>query len=500
MSSSSIVYRLIAHDSASRTFHKIAQAAKGADTTLGKLGQAATVAGKAVAGGLALGLAKGAKDAMRFQAEMTRISTQAGGTAKDVKVLSDAVLKLGTSTQQGPQHLAESLYHLKSVGMDNVQAMKALKESSDLAAVGHANLEETTNALAGAWRTGIKGATSFHEAVSTVNAIIGAGNMSMDQFNAAIGTGILPSAKTFGLSMKQVGAALALMTDEGIDSASAATRLRMSFSLLGAPSKAAEKQLKTIHLTGLQLAEAMRGPKGLIGAISLLKDHLDKSGMSASKQSQLLSRAFGGGRSSSGILLMLNNLDVLEKKQEQINHSTGKFDDAVKMQRKTAEAQWHLLVSNLEVMSVRIGTKVLPPVTSFVHFLATDALPTAVHFGRTMRDLIPVGAIKTSVGEAKSVIGSFFSGLTGGKSPLAMVDDFVDGLTGGTKKKGPSKPKATGPSVALTNPQAPRLLAKPQAAVTPMLKAPAVPKSLARPKSLAAPSIFKQKSDPGLLA
>jgi hypothetical protein len=34
---------------------------------------------------------------------MTRISTQAGGTAKDVKVLSDQVLKLGTSTQQGPQ-------------------------------------------------------------------------------------------------------------------------------------------------------------------------------------------------------------------------------------------------------------------------------------------------------------------------------------------------------------------------------------------------------------
>jgi TP901 family phage tail tape measure protein len=499
MTSSSIVYRLIAHDSASRTFHNIAKAAKGADTTLGKLGKVAAVAGKAVAGGLALGLAKGAKDASRFQAEMTRISTQAGGTAKDVKVLSDAVLKLGTSTQQGPQHLAESLYHLKSVGMDNVQAMKALKESSDLAAVGHANLEETTNALAGAWRTGIKGATSFHEAVSTVNAIIGAGNMSMDQFNAAIGTGILPSAKTFGLSMKQVGAALALMTDEGIDSASAATRLRMSFSLLGAPSKAAEKQLGRIHLTGLQLAEAMRGPKGLIGAISLLKEHLDKSGMSASKQSQLLSRAFGGGRSSSGILLMLNNLDVLEKKQEQINHSTGKFDDAIKMQRKTAEAQWHLLVSNLEVMGIRVGTKVLPPVTSFVHFLAAEAMPAAAHFGSVMKNLIPVGAIKTGVGEAKSVISSFFSGLTGGKSPLAMVDDFVDGLTGGSKKKGPSK-KSTGPSVALTNPQAPRLLAKPQKAVTPMLKAPSVPRLLARPKSLAAPSIFKQKSDPGLLA
>jgi TP901 family phage tail tape measure protein len=437
MASTAVVYNVIARDNASRTFDRVGRSAGATERMLGKLGRAAAVAGKAMAVGLVAGLGESAKKAAEFQSEMTRISTQAGGTAKDVKTLSDQVLKLGTSTQQGPQHLAESLYHLKSVGMDNVQAMKALKEASDLAAVGHANLEETTNALAGAWRTGIKGATSFHEAVSTVNAIIGAGNMSMDQFNAAIGTGILPSAKTFGLSMKQVGAALALMTDEGIDSASAATRLRMSFSLLGAPSKAAEKQLGKIGLTGLQLADAMRGPKGLIGAIGLLKEHLDKSGLSASKQSQLLSRAFGGGRSSSGILLMLNNLDVLEKKQEQINRSTGKFDDAVKQQRKTAEAQWHLLVSNLEVMGIRVGTKVLPPVTDFVHFLATDAMPAAAHFGKAVAGIIPVGAIKKGFSEAKGLVDDFFGSLSGGKTAKALP--------------------------------------------TPMLKAPAVPKALALP-------------------
>jgi TP901 family phage tail tape measure protein len=415
-SNTGIRYDIIARDAASRTFHQVGRAASSTDSTLAKLGRTAKIAGEALAVGLAVGLAEGTKAAVKFQSEMTRISTQAGATTKDVKTLSDQVLKLGTSTQQGPQHLAESLYHLKSVGMDNVQAMKALKEASDLAAVGHANLEETTNALAGAWRTGIKGATSFHEAVSTVNAIIGAGNMSMDQFNAAIGTGILPSAKTFGLSMKQVGAALALMTDEGIDSASAATRLRMSFSLLGAPSGAAEKQLKKIGLTGLNLADAMRGPKGLIGAISLLKEHLDKSGLSASKQSQLLSRAFGGGRSSSGILLMLNNLDVLEKKQEQINRSTGKFDDAVKEQRKTAEAQWHLLTSNLEVMGIRVGTKVLPLVTDFVHFLATKAMPEADRFGRAVAKLIPVDDLKRKFSEAKGLVSDFLGGLHGTKA------------------------------------------------------------------------------------
>jgi len=421
MSSTGIIYSLIARDMASRTFHQVGRAASGTDKILGALAKTAVIAGEAMAAGLAVSI----KDAGRFQSEMTRISTQAGGTQKDVKVLSDQVLKLGTTTQQGPDKLADSLYHLKSVGMDNVDAMKALKESADLAAVGHADLEETTNALAGAWRTGIKGATSFHQAVSTVNAIIGAGNMSMEDFNAAIGTGILPSAKTFGLSMKQVGAALALMTDEGIDSASAATRLRASFSLLGAPSGAAEKQLKKIGLTGLDLAKAMRGKDGLIGAVQLLRDHLDKSGLSAERQSQLLSRAFGGGRSSSAILLLLNNLDVLKKKQDQINRSTGKFDDAVKQQRKTAEAQWHLLTSNLEVMGVRVGTKVLPYVTDFVHYLATDAMPEAAHFGKVIEDIIPVGKIETGIKEAKTLLDDFITGAKG-QSPVNVASPRFD--------------------------------------------------------------------------
>ncbi|MFE2428427.1 phage tail tape measure protein [Streptomyces sp. NPDC059373] len=423
-----VVYDLIARDRASRTMDHVGRKAGVLDRTLRGVGKAALYAGAAVGGALVVGLAESAKQAVDFQSKMLKIQTQAGATAKDVKVLSKAVLELGTKTQQGPQHLADSLYHLKSVGMDNADAMKALKQASDLAAVGGADLEATTNALAGAWRTGIKGATSFSEAAATVNAIIGAGNMRMEDFTAAIGTGILPTAKTFGLSMKSVGAALATLTDEGVPAVDAATRLRMSISLLAAPSGKAEKQLAKIGLSGTTLAKAMRGPSGLIGAIQLIKDHLDKSGMSAVAASQLLSRAFGGGRSSSTILALVNNLDVLKKKQDQINGSIGKFPKAVEEQRKTAQAQWKLLVSNLEVLSIKIGMKVLPPLTHFVSYLDKTALPAVIHFGQgLLKDLVPQGtqsAMATLQGELKDLL----TGLAGiGKilvdtvKPLAPV-------------------------------------------------------------------------------
>lgn len=342
--------------------------------------------------------------ATNFQQAMERVHTQAGASQADVRVLSKEVLNLGMTTQQGPEQLAEALYHLKSVGLDNVAAMKALRVASDLAAVGGANLEDVTNAIGGAWRSGIKGAGDFAKAAATVNAIIGAGNMRMEDFVAAIGTGILPAAKTFGLSLQQVGAALALMTDEGIPATDAATRLRMSFSLLAAPSDHARGILSDIGIKGNMLANAMRSPGGLIAAISMLRDHLEKFGGTASNQATILSRAFGGGRSSSAIMTLLNNLDVLKMKQEQVNSTLGRYGSAVAAQRKTAGAQFALLRSQVEVLGVRIGTALLPRLTSVAKWMA-DNTPIVIRLGEAFAGLaVSITAVYLAV-KTISIIG-----------------------------------------------------------------------------------------------
>lgn len=380
MTSLAVVFDLIGRDGASPAFNRAAASADrlaAANTRVASSFERTTAGMAALGSKLTKGLtiplvaaAAGAVDvATKFNSAMTRIQTQAGASAKDVKTLSTQVLALSKTAQQGPVDLANALYHLKSVGLDNVQAMKALKTSSDLAAVGNANLEDTTNALAGAWRTGIRGAKNFHDAAATVNAVIGAGNMTLADFNDALGTGILASAKTFGLTLKDVGSALALFTDEGVPANSAATRLRMSFSLLGAPSNVAIKQLATIGISQFQLGNDLRKPNGLITAIGDLKQHLDDSGLSLTKQAALLSHAFGGGRSSSAILSLINNFSVLKQKQDQVTNSLGKYDKAVAAQKATPAAQFHELVANLEQAAVKLGNEILPDVVSLAHGL-----------------------------------------------------------------------------------------------------------------------------------
>lgn len=365
-----VIFNIIGRDAASPAFAKAATGAETAAARISTAGEKMTAAGTKLTHGLTLPLLAIAglsiKAATDFNASMTKIQTQAGGSARDVQYLTKAVLDM-KNVQQGPNELAQSLYHLKSVGMQNAEAMHALRQASDLAAVGGANLEETTNALAGAWRTGISGAKDFHQAVATINAVIGAGNMTLDDFNAALGTGILPTAKTFGLSLKDVGSALALFTDESVPADAAATRLRMTFSLLGAPSMAAEKHLKDIGLTGLKLANDMRKPNGLITAVGDLKSHLEdpKYKLSLSEQAQLLSRAFGGGRSSSAILSLINNYDVLQQKQAQVDRSLLKFNQDVRAQRATPQAQFAMRIADIQKAAIILGNDLLPAAVSF---------------------------------------------------------------------------------------------------------------------------------------
>jgi len=321
--------------------------------------------------------------AVDFQTQMTRIQTQAGATKTQVAQLSTAVLQLAPSTQQGPMQLAEALYHLKSVGMDDAQAMQALKTASDLAAVGGSNLEQTTNAIAAAWKSGIAGAQNFGQAAATVNAIVGAGNMTMAQLVESMGSGVLSAAATFGLSLKQVGAAEALMADAGVPAQRAATDLKTSITLLGAPSATAAKQLATVGLSSTALAQAMRSG-GLIGAISLLHEKIQAAGLGSIQTSQLLSRAFGGGQTGAAIMLLYKRLDALKQKQDQINAGVSKFGSDVAAQRQTVQAQLDILRSSLETAGIKLGQALLKPFISLTRFVSSDLVPGILSIGSVL--------------------------------------------------------------------------------------------------------------------
>lgn len=317
-----------------------------------------------------------AKMAIDFQQQMTYVRTQAGDTEDSISKLSDQVLSLARSSQFGPDQLAQGLFHLASLGLRGADAMNALNTAQQLAAVGGANLEDTTSALGAALVTGIKGTQDFSEAAGTLNAIIGQGNMRMEDLVGALGSGVLPVAKNAGLTLQDVGAALATLTDNGMGAEESATRLRMTFALMEAPSTKAQKQLEAIGMSSNQMALDMR-TKGLIPALADLKQHLlDTYGTTAEGQTKMaraLTEIFGGGRSSAAAQTLIEQLDRVQTKYTAIADTTGQFANDVAQQQETASAKIKTAWSSIQVDAIQLGGSLLPIVAGGLDSIAKAA-------------------------------------------------------------------------------------------------------------------------------
>jgi hypothetical protein len=71
--------------------------------------------------------------------------------------------------------------------------------------------------------------------MGALNAIVGAGDMTMQDLANAMGSGLIAVAKNYGQSIEQVGGALAVLGDSNIRGAKAATDLRMAWQAMAAP-------------------------------------------------------------------------------------------------------------------------------------------------------------------------------------------------------------------------------------------------------------------------
>src|SRR6266540_2446022 len=73
------------------------------------------------------------KLATEFDSAMERVHTQAGASQAEVEKMSGAMLDLAPKVGTGPEALAESLFHVESVGLRGAKALDTVAASAKLA-------------------------------------------------------------------------------------------------------------------------------------------------------------------------------------------------------------------------------------------------------------------------------------------------------------------------------------------------------------------------------
>lgn len=314
------------------------------------------------------------KLAMNFDQTLELVKTQAGAGRAEVDMMKKAILDLAPAVGIGPEKLAEGLYHIESTGFRGKEALDILTASAKLAALGLADLDVVTFAMSGTMAVGMKDIRDAADATNYLNTIVGMGDMRMEKLASAIGTGVLPAFKSAGLGMMDFGASIATITDNSVGADEAATRLRMTVSMMAAPSGPAIKALKSIGLSQYDLANDMRQPNGLLIAVQDLKKHLEESGLSAVEQNAVIARAFGGGRTSSAIQTLLGETERLETKYHQLGDAesrAAKAQEAWADQQKQFKQQLHELTAQLQVWGIKLGNWIIPKLQESAKWMST---------------------------------------------------------------------------------------------------------------------------------
>ncbi len=357
--------------------------------------------------------------ATKFRYAMSMIQTEAGASAFEVKQLSAAVLKIATSVGTGPEELAKGLYHIESAGIRGSRALDMLKTAALGAKMGGADLENVANALIATMNSGIGGVTGMSQAMGALTGIVGNGNMRMNELSLAMSTGILSVAKQFGISMESVGAALATMTDQGVPAVDAATKIKSALFNLASPIGATVKAFASIGLSTSDLAVEMRSPRGLVGALKMLRDHMNDAGLDAIQQSQVLANAFGK-RAGPAVFTLLNSLTMVENKEKAIGKAATHFSQNVAVLMDTTKFKADQLGAAFEVVAVQIGDALLP-VAETVLAAFTDMLQSK----ELQQAFSIIGQGAQMLGQALGVIGTVAGAVIGFFDSIGMTGPIV---------------------------------------------------------------------------
>lgn len=384
-----------------------------------KASQAVTTA--VVVGAAAVGVAS-VDMAEKFQTQVTRLYTAAGGPKEAILQNTDAIIKMGTSVGMTGTQMAEAMYHPISAGLDLATSMNVVKESAKEAQISGAKLDDTTYSLSSVMKAFNQPAQQAGQTMAQLNAIVGDGDMRFQDFNASI-KNWAPTAAAMGISIQSMGSGLAFLTDRGMKADEASTRLTMGLSMMANPTQKAAGLLKAMgvsqdavsgstnamksalakaHITQNNLASDLQKPDGLYVALSHLKQGLKDSGVAGTEADSVISKIFGGGRSDKAILSLLSNLDGVKQKFDQIGHdsSAEHFQQAWSDAQQTIGFKFKAMAASGQNLGITIGMALIPLAGRILDAFSwlADRLGAAFGFiSRHKEVLIGIGAALTAV-------------------------------------------------------------------------------------------------------
>lgn len=364
----------------------------GGGPSLGNLVQSAAI-GSAVTSAFSSSI----QSATEFEAELRNLNTITEMSDEALKAyganLRTLSLELKTST--GAAENARAAYDVASAGFvaaaDNAAILGATLKA---ATAGNVDAATAAKLLSGSLKAFGEDASEAERFTNVFFATVKSGITTFPELAATLGnvTGVAANA---GVSIEELGAAVATATSRGIQTSQAVDGLRGALANLLAPSDQAKEEMSRL---GITVNETTLKQQGLLNT---LREISTANGGSAESFKKILGdvQAFNVALS-----LTSDGGQLFSKNLNDISTNVTALSDAVEEKAKTLKASLDQFKVALEAASGSVGDTFLPAGKAIID-LATDIAKVFVGLPDPVRDFVTVmGTLAVATGASVKVV------------------------------------------------------------------------------------------------
>lgn len=421
--------------------------ADGSKLSMESIGTGMTVAGAAVT---AMGV-KSLKSYGQFEQSLNQAAVVAGGTAKDIRGLSDVANKMGADLPLDAQQCADAMVEMARNGASVGQIKEQFPAIAQAATAAGADIKATAGTVQESmniWGDSLK---SPQQAAAILVQTANASNASIEDMGQALAT-IGGTASNAHISMQVTAESIGLLTNKGFSAAQASLDLNHAIMQMQAPSKMAKNAMDEL---GISFVDSQGKLKQFPQILSELNSAMAK--LSPDEKAKKLKAMFG----QSGMQAILPLMDSVKNKtndakvswdayareQEKAAGSTKKAtaslkDQANEMQKNIGSSieqlggNWESLRNKSMKSAQAINGATIQNANRMLQW-ATDSNSATAQFIRGFIGLSPaIGAATTSVGmflrNARTIAGTISGGITGISNFIKVGTGIVQ-VASGTK-------------------------------------------------------------------
>ena len=357
-----------------------------------------------VAGAItAVGVAAG-KTFMDFDATITAAAVKAGATTEEMQKMRDVAGKLGAEFPITASQAAEGMDRLAAGGFNANETIGAMPGIIKAAVASGEDLAITSDVVTSAlsiWnmKQGDIAANTEHVA-DVIQMAANVSKLGMQDFGLAMQYAGAPAA-ALGVDIEELGTAMAIMSNNGIQASTIGTSLRATLSRLASPPKAAAAAIDQL---GLKIKDANGNFVGMENVIGQMRTAM--AGLSDTEQ-VALAKAIAGEDAYSGLLALIKTSpEAYAEVSNSIRDSAGSSTAAYETMQKTLKGSIDAMMGSVEAFGIAMGTVLSPYIK--------EAAETIKYFANVLTDMSPEQQ-KLLATVAASIVGFTAFSLVAGK-------------------------------------------------------------------------------------